>query len=117
MPQRVWGALALETSASTGLGEPWRSSTASCGAGGLEQCACRAAQAGTTTGLGSGLGEGEGLGVSAGLGVALGDGVGLCRVAEGLDAGASGPFARAVAIAARPQTRTSPFLTADSHVQ
>src|SRR5439155_25440794 len=93
MPQRVRGVLALETSASTGLGEPWRSSTASCGAGGLEECACRAAQAGTTTGLGSGLGEGEGLGVSAGLGVGLGDGEGLCRIAEGLDAAARCPLA------------------------
>ena len=112
MPQRVWGALALETSANTGLGEPWRSSTASCGAGGLEQCACRAAQAGTTTGLGSGLGEGEGLGVSAGLGVGLGDGEGLCRIAEGLDAGARGPFAVHAATVARLKRRTTPFLTA-----
>src|SRR2546426_10947055 len=108
MPGGVWGALALETSASAGLGEPWRSSTASCGAGGLEQCACRAAQAGTTTGLGSGLGEGEGLGVSAGLGVGLGDGEGLCRIAEGLEAGGSGPFAGHAATAARVKKRTTP---------
>src|SRR6267143_4428649 len=112
MPQRVCGGLALETSASTGLGEPWRRSTASCGAGWLEQCACRAAQAGTTTGLGSGLGEGEGLGVSAGLGVGLGDGEGLCRIAEGLDAGARGPFAVHAATVARLKRRTTPFLTA-----
>src|SRR2546421_10387801 len=112
MPQRVWGAVAVETSASTGLGEPCRSSTASWPAGWLEQWACRAAQAGTETGLGSGLGDGGGLGVSTRLGVGLGDGDGLCRIAEGLDAGARGPLAVHAATAARVKRRTTPVLTA-----
>src|SRR5437588_5695458 len=112
MPQSVWGAVALETSARTGLGEPWRSTTASWAVGWLEQWECRAAHAGTETGLGAGLGDGEGLGVSVGLGVGLGDGDGLCRIAEGLDAGASGPLAVHAATDARLKRITTPVLTA-----
>src|SRR5256885_16945214 len=74
MPQSVWGAVAVETSASTGLGEPCRSSTASWPAGWLEQWACRAAQAGAGTRRGFRLGGREGPGVSAGRGVRLGGG-------------------------------------------
>src|SRR5256885_15117380 len=83
MPQSVWGAVAVETSASTGLGEPCRSSTASCPAGWLEQWACRAAQAGAETGLGSGVGGGGGLGGSDGRGGGGGGGGGVGRVGEG----------------------------------
>src|SRR5260370_16505515 len=63
IPHRVRGALALETSASTGLAVPWSWSTASCAAGPLTQLPCRAAQAGTTTGLGWTLGAPPALGV------------------------------------------------------
>jgi len=68
------------------LAVPWSWSTASCAAGPLTQLPCRAAQAGTTTGLGWTLGDGEGLGVglSIGLGVGLGDVEGACRFADGL---------------------------------
>ena len=111
MPHSVCGALALETSARTGLELPWRTRTASCGAGWLTQCACRAAQAGTATGLGGALGEADGLGLSTGVGVGLAEGVGVCRTAEGLEAGARGPFAVQPAMAATDRRRTTPFLT------
>src|SRR5438094_687735 len=93
------------------LGLPWGTRTASCGAGWLTQCACRAAQAGTATGLGGALGEADGLGLSTGVGVGLAEGVGVCRTAEGLEAGARGPFAVQPAMAATDRRRTTPFLT------
>src|SRR5947209_18924159 len=100
IPQSVRGALALDTSARTGLAAPWSCSTASWAAGVLTQLACMAAHEGTATGLGSALGEGDGLGVgvSSGLGLGLGAGDGLVRLAAALEAGASGPLAGQAAI-------------------
>ena len=69
------------------------------------------AHAGTETGLGSGLGEGDGLGLASGLGVGLGEGEGLCRFAEGLFGGASGPLGVQAPTAATQRRRTTPFLT------
>src|SRR5437660_10076264 len=71
-----------------------------------------AAQAGTTTGLGStvGEGDGEGEGVSAGVGLGLLEGV-ACFVAAGLELGASGPFAVQPASDSRDKRTTTPFLT------
>src|SRR5437667_11763782 len=76
-----------------------------------------AAQAGTDTGLGSGLGEAEELGdgLSVGLAVGLGEGAGVCRTADELDAGASGPFAVQAPMAARHRRSTTPFLTGASN--
>ena len=98
----------------TGVDEPWSCSTASCAAGALTQLPCRAAHAGTTTGLGSAVGEADGLGVGLelGAGVGLAVGAGVVRLAAGLDAGVSGPFAVQAAIAATARRRTTPFLTA-----
>src|SRR5438105_13069395 len=47
MPQSVCGGLAVETSASTGVHEPWRSITASCGGGWPVKWTGRAARART----------------------------------------------------------------------
>ena len=117
MPHNVRGALGLETSASTGLAAPWSWRTASAAAGVLTQLAWRAAQAGTATGVGSGVTEGLGVGVSSGdgLGVAVGDGLG--RLALGLAMGASGPLAVHPATAASNRKRTTPFLTTDCNEQ
>ena len=118
MPQIVRGDLGLVTSASTGLGAPWSSRTASSATGLPPQLACRAAQAGTTTGLGWGLGEGDGLGLGVSVGVALGLAarLGLC-LAVGLFTGASGPLAVQPERAARNRRRTTPILTTDSNEQ
>ena len=114
IPQSVRGAFASETSARTGLAAPWSWSTASCAVGALTQLPWRAAHAGTTTGLGSTVGDADALGVGIGLGVGGGleGGVGVVRLAAGLEAGASGPFAVQAAIAATARRRTTPFLTA-----
>src|SRR5260370_12252730 len=112
IPQRVRGVLALETSARTGVDEPWSWRTASWAAGVPTQLPCRAAQAGTTTGLGSTVGDGVGLGLASGLGVGLGVGDGVVFLACGVEGGASGPFGVQPAIAATARRRTTPFLTA-----
>jgi len=64
--------------------------------------------------LGSTVGDADALGVGIGLGVGGGleGGVGVVRLAAGLEAGASGPFAVQAAIAATARRRTTPFLTA-----
>jgi len=83
-------------------------STASEAAGGAEQVACIAAQAGTSVGLGIGEGVGEG----SGLGVGLAEGVGLGLEdgeADGLGWATSGPFAVQAATASRTPTAANPL--------
>lgn len=117
MPHKLRGVFASETSASTGVADPWSCSTASAAAGVLTQLACSAAHAGTATGIGRGVGVKDGLGVGVstgdGLGVAVADGLG--RLALG--AGASGPLAVQPASAATHRKRTTPFLTTDCNEQ
>jgi hypothetical protein len=75
------GFRASVTSARIGVVEPCITNSASWVPGAPVQLACKAAHAGTATGLGGagavgdGLGDGLGVGVGVGLGVGLGDGV------------------------------------------
>lgn len=71
---------------------------------------CRAAQAGTATGLGKGdgdgLGDGLGVGLGDGLGVGLGDTVGV-----GLVCATAGPFAVQPTMAMSAPASANPLLT------
>ena len=88
-------------------------STASCAVGEPEQLACRAAHAGTATGLGGRIGDGDGLGVGLSRGVGVGLGEAEAEAGEWFACGASGPLAVQEATAARATRRTTPFLTVD----
>ena len=80
------GLRASVTSARIGVVEPCITNSASWVAGAPVQLACRAAHAGTATGLGGAEGEGDGLGDGLGDGVGDGVGVGLAVGAgEGLE--------------------------------
>jgi hypothetical protein len=104
--QIVLGFRASVTSATTGLVAPCITSTASAAAGGAEQVARIAAQAGTSVGLGIGeaVGDGLGVGLAEGVGLGLDDGE-----AVGLGCATSGPFAVQAATASRTPTAANPL--------
>src|SRR5215470_15370276 len=113
MPHTVFGFFASVTSARIGLAAPWSWRTASAAAGWPTQVACRAAHAGTSTGLGWLVGLGLACWVGLGVGLGEGLGVGLGFLLGELTGGARGPLGVHAARAARTRRRAIPFLTLD----